>query len=226
MITVALDTSAARGSVAVLEDAKILAEIALDARQNHSAMLFSAVESALKSAQRAIADVNLWAVGIGPGSFTGIRVSIAAVKGFALVHNQPIKGVPSFDALALEARASLPRDCQNICVLCDAKREEVYHAVYDRDGRRAKDIGVGPLESIADEVQQPTFFVGPDIEKFADDIGAAFGGFATVARAPIFARAAHIGLLAQGKFRRDGAGDAQIEPIYLRAAKFVTHKVQ
>src|SRR5712671_17399 len=106
MITLALDTSAAVGSVALLRDDKPLAEESFRRdRGPHTSdqHLFSAIERVLAAQKLSARDVELIAVGIGPGSFTGIRVGIAAAKGLALPQSRPIQAASSFDALALTA---------------------------------------------------------------------------------------------------------------------------
>jgi tRNA threonylcarbamoyl adenosine modification protein YeaZ len=114
MITLAIDTSTARGAVAVLRDDQPLAE-------EHFARdgLFAALAKLNPGKFDAIA------VGVGPGSFTGIRAGIAAAKGLALPGGLPVKAVCSFDAIALTALPRMPRDCPQLCVLCDARRDEI-----------------------------------------------------------------------------------------------------
>lgn len=220
MITLALDTSTAIGAVALLRDEKPLVEetfrrdISPHGADQH---LFGTIQKVLGAQQLVARDVDLMAVGTGPGSFTGIRVSIAAAKGLALPHSRPIKSASSFDALALTALPQMPRDCLQMCVFCDARRDEIYFAIYDRDGRRTHDCRIGELELIADEIHNPMWFVSAEIEKFKDAIGKTFGGFATICPMPIYPSAAAVGWLAIGKFMTDGRqGDMNIEPIYLR----------
>ena len=154
-------------------------------------------------------------VGLGPGSFTGIRAGIAAAKGLALPGGKPIKGINSFDALAITAARHIPRDCPQMCVLCDARRDEVYYALYNSTGQRQTDIRIATLEQIADEIHNPIWFVSPEIEKFAADIRLNFGGFATVCEKPLTPSAAALGWLASR-----GEGVDKLEPIYLRETTY------
>ena len=125
MITLAIDTSTARGAVAVLHDDRPIGE-------EHFGRdgLFSAL------AKLNPGKFDLVVVGAGPGSFTGIRAGIAAAKGLALPHRVTLKAVSSFDALALTVAPHMPRDCPQMCVLADARRDEVYYALYDRAGHQ------------------------------------------------------------------------------------------
>lgn len=216
MITLAIDTSTARGAVALLRDDKPIAEetfIRADPQQH----LFGA----LQRLRFTPSEVGLIVVGIGPGSFTGIRAGIAAAKGLALPQSLPIKAVCSFDAVALTALPKMPRDSQQMCVLSDARRDEVYSGLYDRDGRRVRDCQISAIETLADELHNPIWFVSPEIERFGAALREQFGGFASVSDAPVYPSAAALGWLGLRKFETDGRhGDVKLEPIYLRAAEY------
>ena len=220
MITLAIDTSTPRGAVALLRDDKPLAEQSFD-RSQTGGNLFDATTKLLSENQLAVLDIGLFAVGLGPGSFTGIRAGIAAVKGLALPRKLPIKGVSSYDALALTALPKMPRDCPQMCVLGDARRDEIYFALYDHAGRRVKDCQIASLEAVADEIHQPIWFVSTEIERYKNDLASLFGGFASIAETPVFPSAAAVGWLAFHRFRDDGnRSDENAEPIYLRAPQY------
>jgi tRNA threonylcarbamoyladenosine biosynthesis protein TsaB len=222
MITLAIDTSTARGAVALLRDDKPLAEQVFD-RALPGQNLFDAAAKLLSTNGLNATNLGLLAVGLGPGSFTGIRVGVAAAKGLALPAGLPVKGVSSFDALALTALPKMPRDCPQMCVLCDARREETYYALYDREGRREKDCRIGTLEAIADEIHNPIWFVSSEITPFKDKLTALFGGFASICDTPLFPSAAAIGWLGVQRFHVDGnRGDDNPEPIYLRTSQYRT----
>jgi tRNA threonylcarbamoyladenosine biosynthesis protein TsaB len=141
MITLALDTATPRGAVALLRDDTPLGERHFE-RAAPPANLFDAIVELLAAHRLAIGDVTLIAVGVGPGSFTGIRAGIAAAKGLALPANVPIQAVSTFDALARTALPAIPRECDQLCVECDARRGEVYRAHYDRTGTRIGEIQI------------------------------------------------------------------------------------
>ena len=222
MITLAIDTSTPHGAVALLRDDKPLAEGIFD-RSEPGQNLFDTTAQLLSANQLCVDDLGLLAVGLGPGSFTGIRVGIASAKGLALPRRLPIKGASSFDALALTALPQMPRDCPQLCVLCDARRDEIYFALYDRQGRRVKDWQIATLEAVADEIHQPIWFVSSEIGRYKDDITALFGGFGSICETPVFPSAAALGWLAFHRFQDDGnRGDENPEPIYLRTAEYKT----
>jgi len=220
MITLAIDTSTSRGAVALLRDDKPLAEEAFD-RSQTGGNLFDTAAKLLSKNQLGVADIGLLAVGLGPGSFTGIRAGIAAAKGLALTRKLPIKGASSYDALALTALPKMPCDCPQMCVLGDARRDEIYFALYDHAGRRVKDCRIATLEAVADEIHQPIWFVSSEIERYKSDLASLLGGFASIAATPVFPSAAAVGWLAFHRFRDDGNhGDENAEPIYLRAPQY------
>ena len=222
MITLAIDTSTPRGAVALLRDDKPLAEGTFD-RSPPGQNLFDMAAKLLAANQLLVDDLGLLAVGLGPGSFTGIRVGIAAAKGVALPRKLPIKGASSFDALALTALPQMPRDCPQVCVLSDARQDEIYFALYDRQGRCVNKCQIATLEAVADEIHHPIWFVSSEIGRYKDDITALFGGFGSICEAPVFPSAAAVGWLAYHQFRDQGSrGDEELEPIYLRATQYKT----
>lgn len=220
MITLAIDTSTPRGAVALLQDDKPLAEEVFD-RSKPGQNLFDTAAKLLSANALSAKDLGLLAVGLGPGSFTGIRAGIAAVKGLALPGSLPVKGVSSFDALALTALPKMPRDCPQTCVVSDARRDEIYYALYDREGRPVRDCQIDTLEAIADEIHNPMWFVSSEITQFKDKLTALFGGFASNCEEPLFPSAAAVGWLAVQEFRDAGnRGDDNPEPIYLRIPQY------
>ncbi len=194
MITLAIDTSTTRGSVAIADH-----EVTFDRGE-----LFVAL------AKLKPAEFDRIVVGVGPGSFTGIRAGIAAAKGLALPRAVPIVSACSFDAIALTAPPQMPRDCPQMCVLCDGRRDEVYFAFYDRAGLPTGDCRLGALEAI--ELHNPVWFVSPEIEKFALALRETFGGFASVCQTPLFPSAAALGCVQATKL--------PLEPIYLRETNY------
>jgi tRNA threonylcarbamoyladenosine biosynthesis protein TsaB len=196
-------------------------ETPLDERTFARDGVFAAARLLLDQASIPATEISLFAVGIGPGSFTGIRAGIAAVKGMAFPRGTPIKAISSFDALALTAAPQIPPDCPQMCVLGDARRDEVYYALYDRQGRPVRPCQLGAVETVADEIHQPLWFVSSEIDRFALRLRESFGGFASTCDHPIFPSAAAVGWLALQRFRAgDTRRDDPIEPIYLREPQY------
>jgi tRNA threonylcarbamoyladenosine biosynthesis protein TsaB len=127
----AFDTSSPRGSICLLEGTVLQAELKQHRLQNHSSNLIRSVDFLLKSAHWKLEDVQLVATGIGPGSFTGIRIGIATGLGIAQSHSIPFVGVSGLEAVASQC----PLD-GTIGVLLDAHRDQLYYAEYEKtDGK-------------------------------------------------------------------------------------------
>ncbi len=148
MITLAIDTSEARGSVSLLRDGARVSGIRHDDGSDYSAWLLPAVDRILLEARSSFENVDILAVATGPGSFTGLRVGLTAVKAWAEVFAKPIVGVPRLDALARSADLSAGL----VAVCYDAQRGQLFAALFRRT--------VGGLERIGTElVATPEEFV-------------------------------------------------------------------
>jgi tRNA threonylcarbamoyladenosine biosynthesis protein TsaB len=132
MLVLGVESSGPRGGVALLEDSRTLGEALFEAGMVHGREIAPAADRLLKAAGRGPADLDLVAVDIGPGSYTGLRVGLAAAKGLAFALGRPIVGVPSLDVLA-EAAKGLGGV---LATAIDAKWDQVYGALYEvRNGR-------------------------------------------------------------------------------------------
>lgn len=128
MKVLSVDTSASTATVAIVEDGKIISEYSV-VTNTHSTTLLPMIESALNYSGIKAKDIDLYAVSVGPGSFTGIRIGVSTIKGLAFVNNTPCVGVS-----ALEAMAENLRGIEGIIVpAIDARRDMVYAAVFMSD---------------------------------------------------------------------------------------------
>lgn len=125
-----IDSSATVASVAVCEDGRLLAEYTVNNGNTHSETLLPMVEAALGALSLTVADVDLFAVSSGPGSFTGVRIGAATLKGLAFASGKPCVGVSTLHALALNL---LPVRGL-ICPVMNARRSQVYTALFRSDG--------------------------------------------------------------------------------------------
>ena len=142
----AFDTSSEKGSVALLEGAALRAELRSNTSAGHSALLLEAVDFLLKRAGWELKDLTLIASGIGPGSFTGIRIGVATGLGLAQSLGIPFVGVSGLDALARRAAFVNGR----IGVLLDARRGQFYYAEYECKNGRIRRLGKPVLIDVAD----------------------------------------------------------------------------
>jgi tRNA threonylcarbamoyladenosine biosynthesis protein TsaB len=131
MLVLALDTTTRAGSVAVAKDGRVLDLLAGDPHRPHAERLPADLVRSLDRAGATLRDVDLFAVAIGPGSFTGLRIGIAAIQGCAFASGRPVVGVSALEALALAVSAAgSPGTDTRLGVWMDAQREEVFSALY------------------------------------------------------------------------------------------------
>lgn len=165
MRILSVDSTAQTASVGVIEERKISALYTIEA-QTHSVTLMPMIESILRFLNFKITDMDLLAVSNGPGSFTGIRIGVATVKGMAFRDNIPCVGVSSLEAMAY----NLTGMEGIVCPVINARRNQVYSALFQsNDGRiiRLTDDTIVPLDGIDDILKSyrvPVYFTGDAAE--------------------------------------------------------------
>jgi len=152
----AVDTTTPRGSLAVAGPKGILAEARVLTAEGHSRWLLSTASALLEGLGLDAWDLDVFAVTVGPGSFTGLRVGLGSVQGLALASGRPCVGLPTLDVVAAAARGS----ADTIVALLDAFRGEVYSGVYDSAGGLRGERSVGPLSALLEGLPPGTAFVG------------------------------------------------------------------
>ncbi len=126
MKILAIDTSTMLGGIAVMDELNLIAETRLNVKSTHSERLMTEIEHCLKQSSLKISDIDVFAVAIGPGSFTGLRIGLSTVKGLSYATGKPIVSVPTLDALAL----NFPYSRYPVCTMLDARKKEVYAALF------------------------------------------------------------------------------------------------
>jgi len=139
-LVLAVDTSSASAGLALARGENLLASINSDSSVPHSQAFFIQITELLNFAGVSLNDIQLFAAATGPGSFTGLRVGLAAIKGLAHVLGKPLLGISSFDAIALSAKVA-----GKMAVLIEAGRHELYFGL-----RRVTDTGL--VESIGEDL--------------------------------------------------------------------------
>lgn len=159
MICLGLDCAGRTAAAALMQNDTLLFECTLNLGLTHSETALPLVDGALRAAGLTAADVGLWAVCAGPGSFTGLRIGLAAVKGLAFAANAPCAPVST-----LEALAACHTGEGTVVAALDARRGEVYWAGFALPGpRRLTPDRAGPMEELGDFLKtckKPVFFVG------------------------------------------------------------------
>ncbi len=136
-----------------------MSELRLVSKKTHSTHLMEMINTAIRLSELTISEIDGFAVTKGPGTFTGLRIGLSTVKGFAAASGKPVVGVSSLDALACQFSFS----SKLICSLLDARRKEVYFSRYRfEDGKLRKEIQeqVSPPDKSIDGINEPCIFVG------------------------------------------------------------------
>lgn len=227
MRVLALDTTTRAGSVALVEDDRLVDERHGDSSRTHAERLPGEILAVADANHLKLADVDLYAVASGPGSFTGLRIGIATIQGLAFVHGTRIAAVPALEALAQAGSQDLAPGTI-VAAWMDAHRHDVFAAIYrvtaapmftperlaeiegptvsdpvSRLARWASELGVGPA-----------VFIGDGAVMYAADIAQAFHR-AQVRPAP--ALAGVVGRLAVARARRgETVEPAGLHPLYVR----------
>jgi tRNA threonylcarbamoyladenosine biosynthesis protein TsaB len=141
----AIETSSRRGSVAILEGEQCVARLEHEQANSHAERLLPLLERLLAEAGWPKSSVDRLGVGVGPGSFTGLRVGIALAEGLSVGLDRPLIGVGSLWAMAAGALTERPGPC---CALLDARREELFAAVYDAQGQELAAPAAIPLADL------------------------------------------------------------------------------
>jgi tRNA threonylcarbamoyladenosine biosynthesis protein TsaB len=129
MRVIALDTTTRAGSVALVDNDGVVDERRGDDTRTHALRLPAEITAIVDANHLTLADVDLYAVASGPGSFTGLRIGIATIQGLAFVHRRPVVGVPALEAIAHAVSGDLPPGTV-LAAWMDAQRKDVFAAVY------------------------------------------------------------------------------------------------
>lgn len=149
----AADTSAKSASVALVEDGVIKGEYFINTMLTHSETMMPMIDSLLKSVRTKPEDIDCFAVNCGPGSFTGLRIGIAAVKGMAFALDKPCAAVSTLEAMAYNFR----RKNTIACAVMDARCNQVYNALFDvseDEPIRLCDDRALQIDELAEELKQ------------------------------------------------------------------------
>jgi tRNA threonylcarbamoyladenosine biosynthesis protein TsaB len=216
----AADTSTKTGSVALVEDALLIAEYTLNVSETHSARLLPTIDRVLTDAGIGINEVDGLAIAAGPGSFTGLRIGLATFKGLALAGNKKLVAVPTLDALA----SSLAFCAQLVCPMLDARMGEVYAALYRFKGSSLERISqdlVVTVEDLFREVDEPVVVSGDGIPLYRDRIVSVLGDRAIFAHPRFWIpRAVNVAAIALPRLERGESDDIDaLAPIYVRQSE-------
>ena len=222
MLILAFETSAKAVSVALLEDGKLLGEGYQNTGLTHSQTLMVMAEDLLRQCGKTVDDVSAIAVAAGPGSFTGVRIGVAAAKGFAWGGETPCVGVSTLEAMA----ESLAAYQGYVCPVMDARRSQVYNALFSVTGgtlqRLAEDRAIA-LEELKEELSRlegPIFLVGDGSQLTYKTLSAQIPNLVLPPEHRMHQRAVGVALAAAKKLAAGESGDGNaLTPNYLRLSQ-------
>ena len=235
MLILAADTSSNAGSLALAEapaegPLRIVAERSWDlaggkdrrlGAPNHSDRIVPEIDDMLRSSGVSYSALNGLACAIGPGSFTGLRVALSALKGIALAHSLPLAGVSTLEALA----ANVPYASRRIVTMMDARKSEVYAAVFETESgavRRCREDAVLAPEPFLESLKSegvPLLFLGDARTPYGPLVESILGPFATWLDGSVaLPRAGNVARIAAPALRApsDATNPASVSPAYLR----------
>lgn len=156
MLMLSVDSSASPASVCLFEDGKVIADYYLNTGFTHSQTLMAMVESVLKITCKTAKEIDVYAVNSGPGSFTGVRIGVSAVKGIAYAAGKPCVQVSTLESMAY----NLLGNHAAVCACMDARRQQVYNALFGVEG--------DAIETIIEDR-------AVSIERLLTELGMVFG---------------------------------------------------
>ena len=229
MLILAFETSAKAASVALTEGGKLLGEVYQNTGLTHSQTLMVMAEDVLRQCGKTAADVRAVAVAAGPGSFTGVRIGVAAAKGFAWGAEIPCYGISTLEAMA----ESLGVFEGFVCPCMDARRSQVYNALFLAEGGKLSRIAEDRAIALADlkeeliNLQKPIFLVGDGANLCYNTLLKDVPNLILPPEHRIHQRAVGVAILAQ---RLIGAGVApsggELTPNYLRLSQAEREKLE
>lgn len=215
-----IDTSTDICGIALTDDKTLITEFRSNIRRAHAEKIIHAIDRVLVDAKLKLHEIDGIAISIGPGSFTGLRIGLAAVKGLVLATKLAVVSVPSLDALVLSARF-----WQNqICPLIKAQADEAYAALYHfQNGQliRSSEYQLITLDSLQALIDQKTLILNIGMTNLQDAITGKLAKLATIAP-PEYSMTSgyYVAMLGFEKFNRGDIEDINtLEPFYLKDFK-------
>ena len=221
MTILALDTSAVVASVALCDGDELIAEFTVNNGNTHSETLLPMIESLLKISGRTLADIDAFACSSGPGSFTGVRIGAATLKGIAFDSGKPCVEVSTLEALAY----NLKMEKGLICPVMNARRSQVYTALFSSDGnefKRLMDDSPLSVEELDDTLSKyentPIFFCGDGYDVTVPAMKKTV--FNTTAKRLVYQSAYSVACVAAHKLKNnDFISDSDLRVTYLRPSQ-------
>lgn len=221
MKVLAIETSTMLGGVAVVDRQKgLIAETRLNVKTTHSERLMTVIDNVLKQSELALGDIDAFAVAIGPGSFTGLRIGLSTAKGLSYATGKRIVTVPTLEAFAW----NFPYSFYPVCLMLDARRSEVYAAVFQwEEGgfrRVVPETSIKP-EDLLRALEGNVLFAGEGVTLYGSKIADIMKERALIAPPQMMVPSpANVAMLGLEKAERgDYADTAAQAPYYVRRSE-------
>ncbi len=221
MKVLGIDTSTTCGAVGLVDDGRVISDTLLNIPVTHSERLLGAIEFTLREARCSTEDVDGWAISLGPGSFTGLRIGVSTVKGLAFATGKPVAGLGTLDILASQVSPTP----YLICPILDARKKEVYSAFYryEEGGvlrRQSEDQAIRP-EELVTKITEQTILVGEGVRTYGDFLLRSLPSLAIFPAAPL--HVPHGSMVAKLGFELLRKGThldvSTFSPIYIRPSE-------
>ena len=218
MIVLSMDSSSLVTTVALLKDEHLLGEFTLNFKRENSVIIMEKIEMLLKDCNIDISEVDGFVVSKGPGSFTGLRIGMATVKGLSMGSNKPYLSISSLDALAY----SLVNFDGIICPIMDALRDSVFTCMYkSSNGELSKiiDYSALSLDELVEVLQQkdePVIFTGDGVYKYKEYLLEKLPNAKFAPNHLSVVRASALGELGMELLRKGQYDDMNSSPLYLK----------
>lgn len=219
MKILAVDTSSAVASCAICEEDKLVCECVLNNKLTHSQTLMPMIDEVFKKSELTPQDIDVFAVANGPGSFTGLRIGVTTIKGFAGATGKPVVGVNTLEALCY----NLPFCPHIIAPIMDARREQVYNALYRFKNGNLVEIAAPraiALCDVLDELEklgESVVFLGDGVPVFREKIKDKLKENALFA--PQNANAQRAASVAEAAKNKETINYSELVPVYLRKSQ-------
>ncbi len=228
MLVLAIDSATPCAGVALVDDNKVLYEELSNFKKTHSQTLLPMIDRALQSGDFSLADLTAIAVTVGPGSFTGLRIGMGTVKGLSLASGKPVVAISTLETIAY----NLTGVASMVGVLLDARRQEVYTAIYDVTGFSPRalsaELAISPdsFVDLAWELKnkhnyENIILLGDGYYPYADLFQSSFGSLLLpVASHFMLPRPTALGIIARERIKNDEFADIfNLSPVYLRLSE-------
>ncbi len=230
-----IDTSTSCGSIGLVDGESVVAECLLDVTTTHSERLLNSIEHILRQTGGTVGELDGWAISLGPGSFTGLRIGVSTIKGLAFATGKPVAGIPTLDALACNVSPTP----HLICPILDARKGEIFTSLYRYDdaGALARvsayqairpedlvnriDSTLRLMDTNAGARSGLTLFLGNGVKIYRDYLRTSLGTLAAFVPDPLnLPRGSTVARLGLIRIQKGEVLDlSSFAPIYVRASE-------